>query len=304
MNTIAGETPPIERAIERVRQTYGRWNRHTSVEQMRLDWDELFWADLVPCVKEDIEVDGLHLRWIDAEGAGRERVLIYFHGGGYKMGSVVSHHDLMARLSLAAKCRVLGVNYRLIPEYGFPSPVEDAVRAYRWLIEQGIDPSHIAFAGDSAGGGLVAAALIALREQGARLPAAGVMISAWTDLEATGPSYQTRAQADPIHQRPMILALARQYVGDSGDPRHPLASPLNDSLSGLPPLLLQVGDRETGLDDSTRFAEKARHAGVEVELEVWDGMIHVFHQFANELPEARQAIAKIGTFLNRHWSAM
>lgn len=303
MNAGADD-PAIERVIERVRGVYGRWNRKTSIDQMRHDWDTLFWSDQVPSRIEDLQADGVPVRWIDADGARREHVLLYFHGGGYKMGSVVSHHDLMARLSLAAQCRVLGVNYRLLPEHGFPAPVEDAVAAYRWLIGQGVDARHIALAGDSAGGGLVAATLMALREQGHVLPAAGVMLSAWTDLEATGASYQTRAEADPIHQKPMILALARQYIGDSANPGDPLASPLNGRLEGLPPLLLQVGDRETGLDDSTRFAEKARRAGVEVELEVWNGMIHVFQQFANELPQAREAISKIGIFLKRHWSKM
>jgi acetyl esterase/lipase len=189
------DDPAIERVIERVRGVYGRWNRKTSIDQMRHDWDTLFWSDQVPSRIEDLQADGVPVRWIDADGARREHVLLYFHGGGYKMGSVVSHHDLMARLSLAAQCRVLGVNYRLLPEHGFPAPVEDAVAAYRWLIGQGVDARHIALAGDSAGGGLVAATLMALREQGHVLPAAGVMLSAWTDLEATAIRWPRRSLA-------------------------------------------------------------------------------------------------------------
>jgi acetyl esterase/lipase len=208
----------------------------------------------------------------------------------------------MARLSGAANCRVLGVGYRLLPEHRFPAPLEDVLTVYHWLLEQGFCPKRLAIAGDSAGGGLTASALIALRDQGLRLPAAAVMLSAWTDLAAEGTSYQTRASTDPIHQRAMIQALAHQYLGVDGDPRNPLASALYADLSGLPPLLLQVGDRETGLDDSTLFAEKARRAGVEVELEVWEAMIHVFQQFAEELPQARDAIARIGCFLDRIWS--
>jgi len=295
--------PAIERVIARVRAIYARWNRSTSIEQMRNDWDQAFWSDVVPVSTLAASANGVDVRWIVAEQARAERVLIYFHGGGYKMGSVVSHHDLMARLSHEAGCRVLGVNYRLLPEHTFPAPVEDACVAYDWVLDQGCKPQQIAFAGDSAGGGLVAASMLALRDRGRPLPAAGVMLSAWTDLEANGASYGTRAQADPFHQRAMILALARQYVGPNGNARDPLASPLHGSLHDLPPLLLQVGGRETGLDDSTLFAAKAQAAGVDARLEVWDDMIHVFQQFASELPEARQAITNIGVFLNSIWSS-
>jgi acetyl esterase/lipase len=268
---------------------------------MRRDWDELFWSDRVPCTTEDLSASGVRARWIAAPNARADHVLMYLHGGGYKMGSLASHHDLMARLSAAARCRVLGVDYRLLPEHRFPAPVDDALAVYHWLLEQGFAPQHLAIAGDSAGGGLTAATLVALRDSGKPLPAAAVMLSAWTDLAADGPSYITRADADPIHQRPMIQALAAQYLGPEGDPRDPLASPLYADLAGLPPLLLQVGDRETGLDDSILFAEKARQAGVEVELEVWPQMIHVFQQFAEDLPQAREAIARIGGFLEQKW---
>jgi acetyl esterase/lipase len=142
--------------------------------------------------------------------------------------------------------------------------------------------------------------MLSLRERDLPLPVAGVLMSPWTDLAATGASYASRAEADPIHQRPMILALAKNYLGEQGDPRHPLASPLYADLKGLPPLLIQVGNRETVLDDSTMFAAKARGAGVDVELQVWDGMIHVFQMFGAELAEAHQAILSIAQFLNRH----
>jgi monoterpene epsilon-lactone hydrolase len=228
-------------------------------------------------------------------------VLLYFHGGGYKLGSVTSHRDLMARLAAAARCRVLGVNYRLAPEAHFPAPVDDALAVYQWLLGEGVAPSQIAVGGDSAGGGLAAALLLSLRDRGGALPAAAVLLSAWTDLTAQGESYVTRAEADPIHQRAMILATARQYLGPDGDASNPLASPLFGGLAGLPPLLLQVGDRETVLDDSTRFAAKARAAGVRADLEVYPNMIHVFQQFADEIPEARQAITGVGRFLRRIW---
>lgn len=293
----------VEKVIARIQAVYSRWRRHTPIDTLRRDWDELFWADHLPCETQDRLANGVHVRWIRAQGADEARTLIYLHGGGYKMGSLTSHHDLMVRLSRAADCRVLGVNYRLLPDYRFPEPLVDVLAVYDWLLGQSYEPARIALAGDSAGGGLAAAALLALRDKGRPLPAAAALLSAWTDLSASGDSYQSRAAADPIHQRPMILALAEQYLGADGDPRAPLASPLFGDLAGLPPLLLQVGDRETGLDDSTQLAAKARAAGVAVELQVWPHMIHVFQQFAEELPEALEAIECIGAFLQRQWAS-
>ncbi|MCY4428574.1 MAG: alpha/beta hydrolase [Halieaceae bacterium] len=238
--------------------------------------------------------------------SGREvgsRVLMYLHGGGFKMGSLKSHHDFMARLSMAAGCLVLGVDYRLAPEHIFPAQLDDTLNAYRWLLRSGHRPDNIILAGDSAGGCLVASALLALRDNGEPLPAAAVMLSALTDLEAGGDSYASCAALDPIHNRKLILALARQYLGPGGDARNPLASPLHGELHGLPPLLLHVGSRETGLDDSVQFAAKAQAAGVAVRLVNWPGMIHFFQQFAGELPEAASAIEDICVFLNQHWLA-
>ena len=217
------------------------------------------------------------------------------------MGSLRSHHDLMVRLSGAAHCRVLGVDYRLMPECRFPTPVEDCLSAYHWALRQGYPAHRLALAGDSGGGCLVAATLLAARERGLPLPASAVMLSALTDFEMRGASYQTHAMVDPIHTRALIELLARQYLGVDADRSHPWASPLNGDLSGLPPLLLQVGERETGLDDSRMFAERAAAAGTPVELQVWQGMFHVFQQFASELEEAREAIAGIGRFLDQHW---
>ena len=292
----------VDHVVARIRTVYGGWNRHTPIQQMRRDWDEFLWFDALAPRIADVEIDGLRARWIDAKSARPDYVLLYFHGGGYKMGSVRSHHDLMSRLSAAAGCRVLGLDYRLLPEHVFPAPIEDACRAYRWLLDQGYAPGRIAFAGDSAGGGVAAAALLSLREQGVPLPAAAVLLSALTDFETRGASYETRAAVDPIHNRQLIQALARQYLGREGDVRQVLASPLNGELHGLPPLLLQVGDRETGLDDSVLFAAKAAAAGVDATLQVWEGMIHVFQQFPAELIEAKDAIDHIGAFLKSRWS--
>lgn len=293
--------PPIESVIERVKSVYGSWTRMTGVEQMRRDWDDLFWTDAFPATSVMVSAGGVDASWVDAAGADPKKALLYFHGGGFQVGSVRSHRDVIARLSAAAGCRALGINYRLAPDHRFPAPIEDAITAYRWLLKQGFEPKNIALVGDSAGGGLALSTLLALREQAMPLPAAVAVMSVWTDLTASGESYETRAKTDPIHQRRMILAMAKNYLGDAGDSRDPLASPLFADLHGLPPVLLQVGDRETVLDDSRNFAKRAREAGVDVQLEVWDEMIHVFQQFTTDLPEAGLAIDSIGRFLKKHW---
>lgn len=290
-------TAPIDQVTDRILGIYRSWNRHTPVEQMRRDWDAMYPFAAVEHTATPVDAGGVPALWIDASGAAPDRVIFFCHGGGFRMGSTTSHRDLMARLSAASGCRVLGIDYRLAPEHRFPAPVEDAVAAYRWLIGSGIRPERVAFAGDSAGGGLALSTCLELRAKGLPLPAAAVLMSPWTDLAATGASYTTRADADPIHQRPMILALAKGYLGDV-DPHEPLASPLYGNLKGLPPLLIQVGDRETVLDDAVMLAEKARAAGVSVELDVAPGMIHVFQMFATDLGEAQQAIAAIGRFVS------
>jgi acetyl esterase/lipase len=292
-------TAPIDRAIERIRRVYRSWNRNTPVAQMRSDWDAAFGSCAVPALRERISADGVDGEWIAARNARPDKTILYFHGGGFRLGSVSSHREMIGRISEASGCRVLAIDYRLAPEHRFPAPLEDAMAAYGWMLGLGLNPRNVTFAGDSAGGNLVLAAMLGLRERGLPLPAMGVLMSPWTDLAATGASYVSRADADPIHQRPMILALAKTYLGADGDPRHPLASPLYADLTGLPPLLIQVGDRETVLDDSTMFADKARAAGVGVELQVWDGMIHVFQMFA-ELPEAGPAIDSIAGFIRKH----
>jgi epsilon-lactone hydrolase len=289
---------PLDLVIERIRRVYRGWNRSTSVAQMRTDWDAAFQADIAPISHQHVSAGGVDGEWIAGSNAPHDKAVLYFHGGGFRLGSVASHRELIARIAAASGCRVLAINYRLAPEYRFPAPLEDALAAYGWMLDQGLRPENIAFAGDSAGGNLVLTTMLGLRERGLPLPAAGVLMSPWTDLTATGETYVSRADADPIHQRPMIAALAKNYLGEGGDPRDPLASPLYADLTGLPPLLIQVGDRETVRADSTMFADKARAAGVDVELQVWDGMIHVFQMFV-ELPETRRAIASIAEFLKR-----
>ncbi|OHC94290.1 MAG: esterase [Sphingomonadales bacterium RIFCSPHIGHO2_01_FULL_65_20] len=288
---------PIDRVIARVLAVYGGWRRDTPPEAMRQDWDNLFGRQPDDARLEAERLDGVDAVRITAGDADPDRLFVYFHGGGYLVGSPRSHADLIARISAATGATGLCLGYRRAPEHVFPAALDDALAACRALTARGVDLNKVAFVGDSAGGNLALAATLALRGAGERLPAAVVLLSPWTDLEAKGESYVSRSAADPIHQRGMILAMAGRYLAGA-DPAQPMASPLNAELSGLPPILVQVGDRETVLDDSRNLVAAARSAGVEARLQVWAEMIHVFQQFPEDLTEAREAVAEIGRFLS------
>ena len=236
--------------------------------------------------------------WVEGPDADASRVLLYFHGGGYVIGSIATHRGLVARIARVAGIRGLVLDYRLAPEHPFPAAVEDATAAYRFLLEQGIAPEGIAIGGDSAGGGLTFATLVALRDSGIPLPAAAIALSPWVDLEGTGESMSSKADADPMVGREGLLEMARLYLGEA-DPKTPTAAPLHADLAGLPPLYVQVGTAETLLDDATRIAERARAAGVQIELEPFEDLVHVFQAFAPHVPESLEAIEKLGAFLKR-----
>ncbi len=300
---------PVEVVIARVQAVYRCWTRETTVAAMRADWDALFAGDSQHIAMRGVNADGVPAAWIEAaapapspaRGQNPKPVVLYLHGGGFVVGSIRSHAELMHGIATAASCRVLGIDYRLAPEHRYPLALEDAACAYRWLLAQGVAPSHIAMAGDSAGAGLALALLLTLREQGLPAPCAAVLLSPLVDLTASGDSYQSRAALDPIHQRPMILAMAQRYLGPATDAREPLASPLFADLRGLPPLLIQVGERETIVSDASELARRVRAAGGVADLSVWPGMIHVFQQFPAELESARAARAAIGSFLGQQF---
>ncbi|KQP45636.1 alpha/beta hydrolase [Pseudorhodoferax sp. Leaf274] len=293
------DTPAVEAVIARVKAVYGRWRRDTPVAQMRADWDQLFGAagegTFAP-----LQLGGVPCAWITAPGVAHDQAIVYFHGGGFQVGSLQSHRELMLALSAAAGVRVLGVDYRLAPEHRYPAALDDALAVLQALRAQGFAAQDLALAGDSAGGGLALSTLLALQAQQRPLPAAAFTMSAWTDLAATGESYVSRSAADPIHQRPMVQAMARNYLGSTGQADDPLASPLYADpaqLRALPPLLLQVGDRETVLSDTERFAQRVNAAGGQATAQVWPGMVHVFQQFLHALPQARDALGQGGRFL-------
>ena len=253
----------------------------------------------VVCTK--VDANGVPAEWIVAPGADPNRAVLYVHGGGYVIGSVDSHRELTARISRSAAARVLSLDYRLAPENPFPAAVDDAVAGYRYLLEQGIAPAAIAIAGDSAGGGLTVATLVAIKQAGLAMPGAAVCLSPWVDLEGIGKSMTERDALDPMVHKDGLVQMATQYL-NGADPRTPLAAPLYADLAGLPPMLIQVGTAETLYDDSTRLVEKARAASVDVTFEPWQDLFHVFQAFSM-LPEARQATDRIGEFIRQHTRA-
>lgn len=246
---------------------------------------------------EAVDADGVPCEWTVPANAVPGRTLVYYHGGGYGIGSVVAHRGLCSNLARATRARLLSVDYRLAPEHPFPAAVEDAVTAWRFAIAQGADPAHAAVGGDSAGGGLALAALVALRDAGERLPAAAVCLSPWVDLSCSNPTIESVAPRDPMLS-PDVLRVFRDAYLAGADPKTPTASPLHAELEGLPPMLVQAGRCEVLVGEIEALAARAKAARVEVQLEVWDEMIHVWQTFADMLPEGRKAIEGIGRWVD------
>lgn len=277
-------------------------NGERTIEEVRAGWEALA-ARFPPAsdLKYATETaDGVPVEWVEAPGVDPNRIVLYFHGGGYVMGSIPSYREFAGRISRAAGARVLLADYRLAPENKFPAAVDDAVVVCRWLARRAGGLERVVVAGDSAGGGLSLSMMVAMRDAGDALPAGAVCISPSTDLAKTGESIRARAHMDPLCSVPSTFAHALRYLGDDGDPKHPLASPLYADLKGLPPLMIMVGTHEILYDDSTRVAEKARAAGVDVTLEVAQDMIHIWPYFAAIVPEAREAVERIGAFIRAH----
>ena len=244
----------------------------------------------------DVDAGGVPAHWLAAPGADAGRVLLFLHGGGFELGSVRSDGELASRLGRASGMRVLFPEYRLAPEHRFPAAIDDVVAAWRWLRgDQGVSARSIAVAGDSAGGGLAVALLVATRDAGEALPAAAVLMSPTVDLTSSGASMTERVDQDPISTPAMLRQFAADYLAGA-DPKTPLASPLFAALSGLPPLLIQVGTADLLLSDSERLAAAAADAGVDVTLQVGEGLPHVY-QLLLGTPEASAATERIGTFL-------
>ncbi len=269
-----------------------------TIEETRALYDQL--AANVPLPEhtftEAKDADGVKAEWLKLDEVSGDTVIFYLHGGGYILGSPDSHRHMVAAICQAASASALIVDYRLAPENPFPAAVNDAVTAYKWLLEQGTAPERIVIAGDSAGGGLTIATLVSLQEEGIALPAAAVCISPWVDLTNSAESYTTKVASDPMLTKERLDLMAQAYL-QGQMPSIPLASPVFADLTGLPPLLIQVGTEEVLFDDAKNLEARAREANLDVTLQVWDEMIHVWHYFFPVLTDAREAIARIGEFI-------
>jgi epsilon-lactone hydrolase len=249
---------------------------------------------------EPVNIGGLPAEWSIAPGSETSRALLYFHGGGYCSGSILSHRRLVTEAGRAAKARTLAVEYRLAPEHPFPAALDDASTAWNFLRQSGIAAEHIAVGGDSAGGGLTVALINRLRDAGERGPGCAWLISPWTDLTLSGTTLATKDAVDPIIHREYLAELVEAYLPPVMDRRDPRVSPLYADLNGLPPVLIQIGACETLLEDSTRFAAAAGAANVAVTLEIWPDMIHAFPMWNARLEPGRRALAQAGEFIRRH----
>ena len=281
------------------------WDLNTSIPRFRQECED--GARRTSKLPDGIEVspieipglpDGLSAEWILPSHAMKDKVIFYIHGGGYVSGSCSDHRAQVAKIVKGSQTGALLFEYRLAPEHSYPAALNDTLAAYRWLLSQGFSSSEIVIVGDSAGAGLGLAALLALRDQGIPLPAAAVVIAPMTDLKLTGESHRTRAKVC-LSPPGMAVVCSKYYAGDH-DPADPYISPLYGDLHGLPPLLIYVGDYDTLLDDSTRFAAKAADAGVDVTLRVGEKMVHCYPLLAPLIPEASQALAEICEFIKAH----
>jgi len=251
---------------------------------------------------EPVSINGLNAEWMYPPGTARDKVILYFHGGGLVVGSVRAHRGIVAKFVKGSGTNALVFDYALAPEHPFPEGLNDSIAAYKYLLAEGIKPSKIVFAGDSGGGNLCLASMLALKDNGIPLPAAAVVLSPWTDLKNSGESFINNAVLDTLCWKDAQEVFAQYYAKDN-DPGLPLISPLYGDLKGLPPLLMYAGSDECLRDDSTRFAAKAKEAGVDVMLRIGEGLFHCYPACSPLFPEARQAMNEICTFIRKHLDA-
>lgn len=275
------------------------WDMNTSIPDFR-EMAEATNARIANTMPRDVEVlpftiDGMKAEWLIPDGAGKDKVIMYCVGGGYVSGNCNDHRLIVAKVAQKVGVAILVFEHRNAPEDPYPAALEDSLKTYKWLLDQGTSPKDILIMGESAGGGLCLASLLGIRDQELPLPMAAVALSPWTDLKLTGDSYRTRKNVC-ISPEGMNVVCSRHYVGDH-DPEEPYVSPLYGDLHGLPPLFINVGSYETMLDDSTRFAEKARQAGVDVTLRVGEKMVHCYPLMAPMFPEATEAMDEIAAFI-------
>jgi monoterpene epsilon-lactone hydrolase len=284
-----------------VKDLYRRWSETFAARgELPLDeWREIIeeWAEATaePGGVDylEIDADGVTAMRIVPKGAAEDRMVLGVHGGGFVTGSMYTHRKLFAHLAKAIGAQALVPDYRRAPEHPHPAALEDVLTVYRWLLDQGIEASHIVFVGDSAGGGLVVATMLLARERGLPLPAGGMPLSPWFDHEHTGGSWDENADKDALLSREFSERLTAMMLGGSGDPQDPLVSPLYADLAGLPPLYIQASSDEAIVDDSRSFAKRAQEAGLDVRLDLFPGQQHTFQIGAGRSSEADEAIRRL-----------
>lgn len=254
------------------------------------------WSTDVGTRVEEVTAGGPRALWVDTEGADRDKVLLYFHGGAYILGSADHVVGMLGHLGAAAGCRVLSVDYRLAPEHAFPAAVDDALAAYRWLLDHDVAPADIVVGGDSAGGGLTLALLLALTGEGLPQPAGAIPISPWADLACVADAWRTNADTDMLLEQQRLTDIGVLYL-QGADVSDPLASPVHGDFTGVAPMYIQASGLETLLDDAFVVAAAAARAGVEISLDVFPGMQHVFQYCTGTMPEADAAVAKLGAWI-------
>lgn len=287
--------------IDAIRALLGSKPRPVGWQQRRQRIEEVgsVWPVAEDIALERVDIDGMPGEWSIAPGSDASRVLLYFHGGGYCSGSILSHRRLVTEAGRAAKVRTLAIAYRLAPEHPFPAALDDAFSAWNFLRASGIAAGHIAVGGDSAGGGLTLALINRLRDAGEHVPGCAWLISPWTDLTLSGSTLASKDAVDPIIHRAYLAELADAYLLPDMDRKDPRVSPLFADLSGLPPTLIQVGACETLLEDSTRLAAAAGAANVALTIQIWPDMIHAFPMWNAHLESGRRALAEAGQFIHR-----
>jgi acetyl esterase/lipase len=288
----------IDKMFADKREERRRFPGGRPLDVSRREWEAESRLDILPKGSrfQPVDAGGIKSEWMEMPFVDKGRVFLLLHGGGYNAGSPRTHRKLAAYLSKATQARVLTPDYRLAPEHPFPAAVKDALTAYGWLLDQGIAEEQIIVGGDSAGGGLTLSLLLALREAGAKMPRCAVLMSPWTDLSCSSPTYERLRKLDPIIDREGLAEAGLWYAGERS-PKDPMASPLFADLHGLPPMVIHAGGDETMLDDSQIFSHKARSAGVDVTFRIYDGMWHVHHSGVPEVPESVAALNDIAAFI-------
>ncbi len=291
--------------IRRISSAYVRRLNIANVdfEQVRRLWNK-FGKLLVTAFGVHVqsgEINGLYVEWLTPKERMDGKLMLYLHGGGYVVGGCDMHRQMVSHIARAGRIRTLLPEYRLAPEHKFPAAIDDAVAIYKSILDMGIKAEDIVFAGDSAGGGLAVATMLALRDAADPMPAAAVLLSPFLDVTGSGNSMQARAAQDPWFRPEDLEFIAEQYC-DSHQRRFPRVSPVFANVEGLPPLFIQVGDDEILLSDSERIADECIAAGIDVDLEVWPEMWHVFQMFVRKMPESQRAIRKMGAYIQSRWN--